>query len=104
MELLAHDQMTKVEHWAFAWFLLCCKTNRAHGEIFSIQSFDIVHVPNSILHYSCENTIVLPERHCIYICILANLKVIWIPSWCQKNGIHETERRLQQQSQINVEV
>jgi hypothetical protein len=27
--------MTKVEHWAFAWFLLCCKTNRAHGWKFS---------------------------------------------------------------------
>jgi hypothetical protein len=26
--------MTKVEHWAFAWFLSCCKTNRAHGCIF----------------------------------------------------------------------
>jgi hypothetical protein len=27
--------MTKDEHWAFAWFLSCCKTNRAHGCIFS---------------------------------------------------------------------
>jgi len=34
MQLLACDQMTKVEPWAFAWFLSCCKTSRAHGCIF----------------------------------------------------------------------
>jgi hypothetical protein len=27
--------MTKFQHWAIAWFLSCCKTNRAHGCIFS---------------------------------------------------------------------
>jgi len=35
MQLIACDQMTKVEHGAFGWFLSRCKTNRAHSCIFS---------------------------------------------------------------------